>query len=91
LNKENYIKREPKDNKLILAYGEVTGHHHSISLEENPNVELLENLKGDMILEINGFSSTLTHQEHASITLEPGLYEVYIYKKNMIRKGCGKY
>ena len=81
VDKKGFTKRQPKDNNLVIAYGEVTGHHHSVALLDNPNVDLYENVTGDMILEVNGVSTTLTHQEHAPITLDPGIYECYIQEE----------
>jgi len=78
--KEGYIKVEPKNNSLILAYGEVTGHHHSISLLDYPDVELFENKDGDMLLNVLN-TAVLTHQEHTAIDLAPGKYEVYIQEE----------
>ena len=79
-DKTNYVKREPKNNNLILAYGEVTSHHHSISLLDYPDVELFENKDGDMLLNVPN-TATLTHQEHTAIDLVPGKYEVYIQEE----------
>ena len=80
-DKTNYVKRESKNNNLILAYGEVTGHHHSISLLDYPDVELFENKDGDMLLDIPNVAM-LTHQEHKpAINLSPGKYEVYIQEE----------
>jgi len=80
VNTEGYTKRQPKGSNLILAYGEVTGHHHSINLLDTPDAELLENPSGDMILKLNGFA-TITHQEHAPIVLNPGFYECFIQEE----------
>ena len=79
-NKTNYTKREIKNNKLIRAYGETTGHHHSISLLDYPDVELFENKDGDMLLNVPNVA-VLTHQEHTAIPLMPGKYEVYIQEE----------
>jgi len=80
-DKKGYTKIKPENNNIILAYGEVTGHHHSISLLENSNVELFKNINGDMLLEIQDVNATLTHQEHSAIILEPGIYECYIQEE----------
>jgi len=77
---KGYVKRDSDGEKIILAYGEVTNHHHSISLLENSNIELLEK-DGDMLLEIKDNPATLTHQEHSAIVLEPGCYEAYIQEE----------
>ena len=71
----------PRDNgRVVLAYGEVTGHAHAI-LE--PTAELLvapERSADDALLNVRFLrimkTATLTHEEHAAITLAPGLYEI---------------
>ena len=77
--KEGYTKVEPKNGSLILAYGEVTGHNHSINLLDYPDVELFEK-NGDMLLNVP-IKATLTHQEHLPVILTPGKYEVYIQEE----------
>lgn len=63
--------------KVTLALGEVTGHHHSFS---EPSV--IGYAEGDVALadyfEITSESATLTHQEHNPITLPKGNYESLI-------------
>jgi hypothetical protein len=66
----------PRDNgRIVLAYGEVTGHAHAIAdrgatLLAAPNTE-------DRFLRIMDASGVeLRHEEHATITLEPGEYVV---------------
>lgn len=58
--------------RLILAHGEITGHHHSVkadsSLYAGPNNELYLLVKEGGVL--------LEHQEHGAIPLAPGAYEV---------------
>lgn len=54
----------------VLAYGEVTGHHHSIDAS-----------KGTLVLDEGGVTyltiaelTAVEHQEHGAITLPPDLY-----------------
>lgn len=62
---------------VILAHGEVTGHHHAIA---EPDVQLVTSGQADelrMWLSITSDDPVdLTHQEHNTITLPPGNYEV---------------
>lgn len=60
-----------KDNgKTVLAYGEVTGHSHSLSrgklFRRDPLTQFLELDKLDL----------LRHEEHAPIKIGKGSYEV---------------
>lgn len=70
----------PVDNKklgrIVLAYGEVTGHAHAIALDEA--VEYTMERAGEAV---RRFLSVLTgasvkHEEHATIPLPPGVYEI---------------
>jgi len=66
----------PRDKgRIVLAYGEVTGHAHAIAdsdaqLLSAPGTE-------DRFLQIMASSGvSLQHEEHATITLLPGTYIV---------------
>jgi len=65
------------EGRIVLAYGEVTGHHHSIAVLDR-EAELLESqTTSDRFLRIMAASGVaLTHQEHATIALPPGNYVV---------------
>lgn len=80
------ISELPKNLKKIsgatLAFGEITGHHHTL-VKERPEtmVELFENEKGEKYFKISGGSATLTHQEHKPITIEPGIFVMGIERE----------
>lgn len=65
--------------RVILAYGEVTGHAHEVvGVEteiETPPAQLFEEPDGRRFLFVDR-PCTLTHQEHGPIALAPGCYEV---------------
>jgi len=68
------VRRE--HGKLILAHGEVTGHHHAFAVDVR-NVELVTKEGAEQLyLMVHGVSAPLTHQEHATIDVAPGVYEV---------------
>lgn len=68
----------PRDKgRVILAYGEVTGHAHAI---RNPNVCQLRN-EGHTVLRVDDVSALLEHEEHATIELPPGRYRVVIQQE----------
>jgi hypothetical protein len=62
----------PEGGRLVLARGEVTGHHHSVAEEHG---ELIDAAEG-VFLRIMA-PTPLEHQEHGAITLEPGAYRVF--------------
>lgn len=65
----------PRDNgRIVLAYGEVTGHAHAIEAPE-AEATLLTTEDNRRFLRLVG-SVDLRHEEHGTITLDPGTYEV---------------
>lgn len=72
--------KSKKVNGLVLAYGEATGHSHTVVAEKINTAVLLEyaDMKFGTIeryLELKG-KATLRHEEHAAIDLDPGIYKV---------------
>jgi hypothetical protein len=63
--------------RIILAYGEATGHAHAIA---DPEAELLE-ARGNRYLRVGGKGASLTHEEHGPIALPPGSYRVVIQRE----------
>jgi len=66
--------------RVILAYGEVTGHAHEVvgtdaTTTALPPAQLFEQPDGKRFLFVDR-ACTLTHQEHGAIALAPGAYEV---------------
>lgn len=62
-----------RDNgRIVLAYGEVTGHSHAIADEE---VTMLEVDHGIHYLDVQ-MEAFLKHEEHATIPLSKGFYRV---------------
>ena len=65
--------------RVILAYGEVTGHAHEIidavTEEQLPPAQLFEEPDGTRYLFVDR-ACALVHQEHGPIALAPGVYQV---------------
>lgn len=67
-----------KAGRVVLAEGEVTGHAHAI---DSPLAQLFEERGGLLFLRVEPAGreeapAVLRHEEHAPITLEPGVYRV---------------
>lgn len=75
------IKRD--NGRIVVQWGEVTGHHHAIATKGvkffEPTDEAALDL-GNRILQVLQ-PATLTHDEHAQIELPAGMYEVRIQKE----------
>ena len=72
----------PDGHRIILAYGEVTGHAHAIALSPKEvanaairRAQLWAAKNGDRYLEVRA-DSELTHEEHTAHTIPPGIYLV---------------
>jgi len=61
-----------ENGRVVLAHGEATGHHHSFA--PNTGVTLCES--EEMRFLSVAEEANLTHQEHATIPIAPGLYRV---------------
>lgn len=74
----------PEHGRLVLASGEATGHHHSVAASAGT---LVTDEGGVLWLTIEALTA-VEHQEHAPLTLEPGIYQVTRqreYSPNAIR------
>jgi hypothetical protein len=63
-------KEKPVNGRVILAYGEATGHHHSL------DCQVADLFGGDKPVLVVKEPTTLDHQEHANIEVAPGIYWV---------------
>jgi hypothetical protein len=57
--------------RIVLAYGEATGHSHSVSVQEAK----LYNLQDQHFLVV-ATTAKLVHEEHETIPLPAGVYKV---------------
>jgi hypothetical protein len=68
------VKAEPTtqaSDKLILAYGEATGHHHSLPSTDASFIEFNE----EVYVRLHT-KTYLSHQEHRAIYLPAGDYKI---------------
>ena len=70
------LREVPRDRgRLVLAYGEVTGHAHVI--DAPAEATLLTTEEGERFLRIVGSEHVmLVHEEHSAIAVAPGLYRL---------------
>lgn len=67
------------------AYGEVTGHSHSLAAEHRATAEVLE-IEGNLFVHVSADGvhikgATFVHEEHGPITLPPGDYAITIQRE----------
>lgn len=67
---------EIENGRLVLAHGEVTGHHHSFKLADNVALFREDGSGGGLFLSVTDTPAPLEHQEHHTIAVPPGNYEV---------------
>jgi hypothetical protein len=73
--------------RVILAYGEATGHSHEVKVAErgenadgSPDAQLFEEPDGERFLFVKRVC-VLSHDEHRPIPVEPGCYRVTIQRE----------
>lgn len=74
---ENLTPVGRDQGRVVLAYGEVTGHAHAIV---EADVQLFApgeaSVMAERYLRVGAGGAVLVHEEHAPIALPPGEYEV---------------
>lgn len=69
-------------NRLILARGEATGHHHSFTLADTVALFREDGSGGGLFLSVTGDApAALEHQEHTALAIPPGNYRVRIQRE----------
>lgn len=63
--------------RVILAYGEVTGHAHALT---EPDAQLWETPDGRRYLKVEA-EAKLHHEEHSTLPIAPGVHEVIIQRE----------
>lgn len=63
-------------DRIVLAYGEVTGHAHAIALDEAVEFSMADAAGAvRRFLTVAG-NASVRHEEHATIPLPAGVYEI---------------
>jgi len=75
--KPTVAKKVPSDKgRVVLAYGEVTGHAHALT----DKTCTLYAWEGNRLLEVKQ-PTDLNHEEHSTITVAPGNYKIIQQKE----------
>jgi hypothetical protein len=68
------IEQAPHGNKVILALGEATGHHHRFEfMDKSHNVKLYASAGGARFLDVAA-PADLLHEEHSTARVGAGKY-----------------
>lgn len=68
-----------KHDNLTLAFGEATGHHHTLVAEPEMAFVFVDE-KGNKFFEAKA-DIKITHQEHKTLEIKKGYYKVLIEKE----------
>lgn len=71
-------KDQNGQSRIVLAYGEVTGHAHAI--HDLENVDVFVTAEGGFYLKVKT-ETPLQHEEHGTITIPAGNYERVIQRE----------
>jgi len=93
LRKVSKVPEGSKSKKMeqkgyILAAGEVTGHHHCVTalavselVRKKPSYQIdMYEKNGKMYLSVSD-DTEVSHEEHKSITLSPGVWEASVVRE----------
>ena len=69
---ETLKRREARNGRIILADGEVTGHHHSFA--DDVAVALVDDVRSENSWVTIKKKAPIKHQEHAAIVVPNGQY-----------------
>lgn len=70
---KNVTAETPVNGRIILAYGEATGHHHSLEADAADWWKSAD--KDEQFIDVKT-DTAVVHQEHSKIDLTPGKYRV---------------
>ncbi len=73
---KNIRPAEAESGRYVLAHGEATGHHHSFAMSERVAMFRENGSGGGLFLTVTGAPVALEHQEHTTLIVEPGHYQV---------------
>jgi hypothetical protein len=87
------LSKMKKLDTNVLAHGEVTGHMHALAVPhegvrefapsksgDKETFQVYEDDQGQMYLQVDQ-DTILSHQEHLTTTVEPGLYKINITRE----------
>jgi hypothetical protein len=77
LAEEVSLSDERKVKNGVIAEGEATGHHHRVAEADLAEAEIYRHWNGQMYMRVSEKGISIVHEEHNTVTLEPGEYTVH--------------
>lgn len=74
------VRKATDQGRVILAYGEVTGHAHEVQSDAEAVEAFLAELDGQTYLQ-TATPTRVVHQEHGAVALPTGTYRVTIQRE----------
>ena len=65
---------------MVLAYGEVTGHSHKVAVASPSDAKVFD-CGGGCYLQVSAEGVSLQHEEHGTVVVPPGRYQVRIQQE----------
>lgn len=65
---------ESADGRIVLAFGEVTGHAHVVAAGDRAKKPVLRDVQAERYLQVLS-EATIRHEEHSPIILREGRYQ----------------
>jgi len=66
----------PENDRVVLAHGEATGHHHSFPHNRGVVMFRDDGGAGGAYIDVQPNAAPLAHQEHTALAPAPGAYKV---------------
>lgn len=63
--------------EFVIAEGEISGHKHKLVIERPKTKVKISSGSDGYYLDISGDEASVVHEDHKTITLQPGKYHVY--------------
>jgi hypothetical protein len=76
------------NGSFAIALGEVTGHRHLVTVEKPEHMTLYLDPSTNLYVLNLTAPAKISHEEHATITLEPG---IYIQKQEIATRSSSNY
>lgn len=73
-------EKQEHGGSFVLAYGEATGHHHTLTVPSVDDMEIYKCADGGFIVRLKK-DGTLTHPEHKPLTIPAGTWRQRIERE----------